>query len=115
MQVRLEMDRREEFRFSTFRTAIGNYRNLLIRIDGRPFGVWYMLNDFQMEMHGEDYLKHVDDMLARQFEAMIGRLLTVAAKIIPEGVDLTTASDDDIKWALYQASRSIPGVKIDGV
>ena len=102
MQVNLQVDRREEFSFRTFRGTLGPYRSLEIRIDGRPFTVWYMLDGFRMD--DERYLQNVDDRLAHEFETMIGRLLTVAAKMVPEGINLTTATDEEIRDALAKAT-----------
>ena len=112
MQVRLEMDSRDEFRFGTFRSSLGDYRQLTVSIEGRPFATWYLLDRF---MSSENYLKNVDDRLAREFEFMIGRLFRIAAKMIPDGFDLKSATDEEIRTALANAMRSIPGVKTDGI
>src|SRR5215475_817283 len=108
MRVHLEADYdyQQEARFSTLRSSIGEYRRLVVYLDGRPFAVWYPLSPFQY--NNEDYLKAVDGQLTREFEHMVGRLITIALKIVPAGFDLKTSTDDEIRLAIIAAHRSIP-------
>ena len=87
MRIHLELDHEDGFRFLTTRSAVGPYRALQIKINGRPFATWYRLDDQRMS-YDENYMKNVDQELARQFERMVEKLLAKAIADAPEGVDL---------------------------
>lgn len=48
-------------------------------------------------------MRNIDDRLAREFEAMIGKMLTAAMKLVPNGFDIISATEEEIRNALASA------------
>jgi hypothetical protein len=65
----------------------GQYRYLMVTIDGKPFSVWRTVDSFEVE-RGEHYMRHIDEMLAAQMEIMLKKIFSDACAAIPEGTPL---------------------------
>jgi hypothetical protein len=97
MRIRLEYD--DGPVFSTVKMPIaGDYRALLVRINGKPFSVWRTL-DVAARFIGDEkrYMEEVDRLLVAAMERMFEKVFMDACAAIPEGTDLmdeTKGSED---------------------
>lgn len=104
MRVHIELETQREadsLYFVTCHSSLGSYRMLSVRLNGRPFSVWYKLNAWNME--DSNYMKYVDEHLAVQFEQMLEKLLAVTIAKVPE-TDLIGLSTEDIVNLLQKES-----------
>ena len=85
MRVHLELER-DEWKYLTMQSSIGSYRTLQITINGRSFATWYRIDSYGDP--DENYMKKLDEELARQFERMVEKVLADSLAKAPEGVDL---------------------------
>ena len=75
MEIHLHLER-DEWQFATVHSKFGPYRALQIKINDRPFAAWYSMDSFRC--NDENYLRNVDEMLAKQFERMVKKILVDA-------------------------------------
>lgn len=97
MRLRLELEYDDRPVFSTFRTPMaGDYRALLVRINGKPFTAWRTLDiAYNYLRDDERYVEEIDKALVAALERMLEKVFLDACAAIPEGTDLMCDRGDD--------------------
>lgn len=82
VKIKLEL---QDYAFATTQSPFGTYRWLVVRVGGKDFAVSKSLGEYSSPAKEE----WINQTLAAQMEAMLGKILADACGAIPEGTDLT--------------------------
>jgi hypothetical protein len=89
MRLRLEFE--DVVAFSTISGGpLGDYRALMVKINGKPFSVWRTLDVANWYLLRDDkhYVEEIDKALVAAMERMLEKVFMDACAAIPEGTDL---------------------------
>jgi hypothetical protein len=87
--VRIRLEYEDGPVFATLGGPLGSYRTLLVKINGKPFTAWCVLDSTgYMSIDHERYAKEIDKALVASMERMLGKVFLDACAAVPEGTDL---------------------------
>lgn len=95
MRIRLEWE--DDPVFATMsHPQFGEYRALTVKINGKPFSVWVVLDVvYRYRLNDSGYMKMIDDNLIATMERMFTKIFVDACAAIPDGTDLVKEKPSD--------------------
>jgi hypothetical protein len=81
MKIKLEF---EDYKYVTTFSSFGEHRFLIVRVDGKPFGVHRVIDKFSSEATKQ----YIDKYLVEQMEVMLRQIFVDACAAIEPGTEI---------------------------